>query len=151
MAEAAAVSLEAQGHAVGISLQVEGSFRKDFEVHWDATTDDTRRSHADPKVAVEYGAYGLACLLMVELTPHKFIERSYSPSGFDIWLGEKDVYPFQNKARMEVSGIAKGSASQIKARVKEKLEQTNPSDKSGLPAYVVVIEFGKPIAKVAVK
>lgn len=56
--------------------------------------------------------------------------------------------PFQNKARLEVSGIRNGDQKIIKARVREKLTQTEVSDKTRLPAYVVVVEFGRPVAEV---
>jgi len=36
--------------------------------------------------------------------------------------------PFQNRVRLEVSGIRSGDSSRVKARVKQKKEQTNPSD-----------------------
>ena len=36
----------------------------------------------------------------------------------------------------------------IKSRVAQKLKQTDRSDKTKLPAYVVVVEFGRPIADV---
>ncbi len=151
MAEAATVSLESQGHVSGVAMNVSGTYKEIFEIEWTPGTEDMRRSHADPKVAAEWGAYGIACILIRELTPHKVIEKSYSPSGFDFWLGDKEVFPFQNKARMEVSGIVSGSESQIRTRVKEKLEQTNPSDGTGLPAYVIVVEFSNPQAKVVEK
>jgi len=50
---------------------------------------------------------------------------------------------FQEKARLEVSGIGKGSESDIKSRVNQKLKQITPSDDT-LPGYVAVVEFSSP-------
>jgi hypothetical protein len=61
------------------------------------------------------------------------------------------VLPFQRMARLEVSGIRKGSRSQINARVKQKTEQTRASDAEGLPAYIIVVEFSRPISTVSAK
>jgi hypothetical protein len=61
------------------------------------------------------------------------------------------VLLFQRMARLEVSGIRKGSRSQINARVKQKTEQTRASDAEGLPAYIIVVEFSRPISTVSAK
>lgn len=45
--------------------------------------------------------------------------------------------------------MLKGTASQFNIRVKQKENQTRLSDKSRLPAYVVVVEYGEPKAKVS--
>ena len=61
--------------------------------------------------------------------------------------------PFQNKARLEVSGILSVEGSDIDVeravakRVREKLKQTQSSS-GPLPAYVVVVEFGSPLGEV---
>jgi hypothetical protein len=54
-------------------------------------------------------------------------------------------------ARLEVSGIRRGSRSQINARVKQKTEQTGASDAGELPAYIIVVEFSRPISIVIAK
>ena len=51
-----------------------------------------------------------------------------------------------NQTRLEVSGILDAQyPSRIVQRVKEKMEQTKQSDYSALPAYVIVVEFGRPV------
>ncbi|MEC4819430.1 MAG: hypothetical protein SAK29_40100 [Scytonema sp. PMC 1069.18] len=76
-----------------------------------------RRFNADTEVATEYGAYGIAALLMPYLTGLTVIERSIKGKslGFDFWLGSIDDPNtlFQRKARLEVSGIRKGSQNII--------------------------------------
>lgn len=149
-AEAGAVCLEDQGHSCGTNLQVGGSFSQAFELDWSSVHDQARRCWNDPQIATEHGAYGLAFLLIRALTDFTVIDRSYKGPGFDYWLGHDDGL-FQGKARLEVSGIRSGTEAQVNYRVKEKLTQTEPSDKLNLPAYIVVVEFNQPQSKVVVK
>jgi hypothetical protein len=53
--------------------------------------------------------------------------------------------------RLEISGINSGSNNDVDRRVRQKLTQTDRSDSLGLPAYVVVVEFGKPCSQVVKK
>jgi hypothetical protein len=96
--------------------------------------------------ATEYGAMGLAMLLLIKLTKYTIVERSMKGPGFDYWLGDKDDKMFQKKARLEISGIFHGDDSQFKTRINQKFKQTNISDKCGFDCFVSVIEFGKPKA-----
>jgi hypothetical protein len=68
-------------------------------------------------------------------------------TGFDWWLGNDDDL-FQAKARLEVSGILKGTTKQISSRISSKKSQTRQSDALGLAAFVVVVEFGTPRSRV---
>ena len=77
------------------------------------------------------------------------VERSRKGTGIDYWLGDDVEQPyFQSKARLEVSGIGSGNAATIRRRVKEKRDQTRPSDGTHQPAHIVVVEFSGPIAHV---
>jgi hypothetical protein len=148
MAEAGAVSLDQQGHPCGVRLFVEGSFSTCLEVHWTGDiTEPMRRSWNDPDVATEHGAYGIAILLIRTLTGYTIIERSRKGTGFDWWLGNEDEL-FQAKARLEVSGIARGDNKAISSRISVKKTQTRQSDELKLPAFIVVVEFGTPKSKV---
>lgn len=145
MAEAGGVCLEWQGHAVGVQLAVRGSAHGSHELRWPGITDQTRRGWADLQEATEWGATGIAVLLAKEETGHAVVSRSVKGTGFDYWLGdESDV--FQEKARLEVSGILHGDDKAFSARVREKIRQTHRSDSSGRPAYVIVVEFSQPAA-----
>ncbi|BDA74130.1 hypothetical protein CAL7716_082960 [Calothrix sp. PCC 7716] len=96
---------------------------------------------------------GIAFLVVRELTNLTVIERSAKGTGFDYWLGAlepDEELPFQNRVRLEVSGIRSGDSSRVKARVKQKKEQTKPSD-GQYPAYVIVVEFSTPISTFAIK
>ena len=89
-------------------------------------------------------------MLVRTLTDFTVIERSFKGPGFDYWLGHDDGL-FQGKARLEVSGIRNGTEAQVNQRVKEKLNQITPSDHTGLPAYIVVVEFKQPQSRVVKK
>lgn len=153
-AEAAAVCLEDQGHPAQVALQIDGSQSCIIELQWLAPDDITRRFNADQEVATEYGAYGIAALIMPYLTNLTIIERSVKSKdfGFDFWLGSIDHSDtlFQRKARLEVSGIRKGSEALIQSRVNMKLRQISPSDTLA-PGYITVIEFGTPKSRIVEK
>ncbi len=152
--DAVAVCLDDQNHPYRVTLQIDGIQDTEVELQWNAIDDTIRRFNADEEVATEYGAYGIAALLMPYLTGLTVIERSIKGKGFgfDFWLGSIDNPDtlFQRKARLEVSGIRKGSESIIQSRVKIKLEQISPSDTLS-PGYVCVVEFGTPRTRIIKK
>ena len=55
---------------------------------------------------------------------------------------------FQNRARLEVSGIRNDTNSRVAQRVREKIKQTKRSD-GHLPALIVVVEFSEPQSRIA--
>lgn len=152
LAEAAAVCLEDQEHSSGVELKVSGSGRRRLPIEWAGCSAHQLRCWEDAEFATEQGAYGLAALLVEALTDLTVTHRSIKGTGFDYWLGMKsDPGPlFQDKARLEVSGIRRGDRAAIRWRVRKKLAQTTRSD-GRLPALVVVVEFGQPCSQVAQK
>ncbi len=142
--------MESQGHAQGVQLGVRGYSNKSYPLAWPQITAQTRKCWNDHEVATEHGAVGIAVLLAQKEIGYTVIERSRRGTGFDYWMGEESVHPFQSKARLEISGIRKGNDQQVKARVRQKLLQLNRSN--GLsPGYVIVVEFGHPLAEVQKK
>jgi hypothetical protein len=148
LAEAGAVCLESQGHANGQELSVQGICSEGYALRWPRVTDQMERCLNDPEVATEHGAVGIAVLLMKRLIGCAVIQRSRKGTGFDYWLGDESYMPFESKARLEVSGIRNGDQKVVTARVRAKLMQTEVSDVTSLPAYIVVVEFGHPVAEV---
>jgi hypothetical protein len=121
---------------------------------WFEVDEKALRTWKDKRVAAENAAYGLAGLLIFELTEYELIERAVDHTGIDFWLGKKffdEDKPFKREARLEVSGIFEGNKSEIKARLKQKLKQTGQSDHTKLPAYAIIVEFSKPMAQVIKK
>jgi hypothetical protein len=103
--------------------------------------------------AKEYGAEALALFLSVHRTEYDAVERSMTKTGIDYWLGFKNRNPnepFHRAGRLEVSGMIETPSNKMSRRVKEKLEQTKPTDHT-FPAYVIVVEFGQPYATIVQK
>lgn len=148
-AEAASVCLEDQKHTSGVTLTVQGAFGEVIILDWESVTNKMCRCWADKQEATEFGACGIAILIIDCLTDMTVLERSCKGTGFDFWLGPKSTSEplFQNKARLEISGILNGDNKALKKRVSEKISQTKRSD-GALPAYVVVVEFGTPRSQV---
>ena len=154
LAQVAGVCLESQGHHQGVLLRVTGHLNSTHALNWPPVSAQALKTWADPQEATEYGATAIAVLLVKKEAGYAVIERSVKGTGIDYWLGhEAEGPPFQNKARLEVSGIlnTEGSGRSVESavakRVREKLKQTQSSSGS-LPAYVVVIEFGSPLGEV---
>jgi hypothetical protein len=149
LAEAVSVCLDHQKHSSPTPIRVSGSIRKGATIEWLETTTQSRRCHNDEQVATEFAAYGVAILICSQVMDLHVIERSRKGTGFDYWIGPagSDDPPFHLMHKLEVSGIRNGNPSQISARVQ--LKKIQASRRSAeLPAIVIVVEFGRPIAKV---
>ncbi len=148
LAEAAGVCMESQGHSDGVELQAKGVVEGAYGLSWPHITEQARRAWNDDRTATEWGASGVAALLVDRSLPYTPIEVSRQGTGFDFWLRGDSNHPFQAIAILEVSGIRRGNSSTVRRRVREKLNQIAGSSYSGHPAYVTVIEFGTPLAEV---
>ena len=151
LAEAAVVCLEDRQHSTGVNLLIDGDHKCNLRVNWDRlpNPEQALRCWGDNEYATEYGAYGIATLLVSKLTDYEVVQRAAKGGGFDYWLGEKgSTSPlFQDKARLEVSGIRQGDESIIRNRVRQKIKQTERSD-GVLPAIIAIVEFGAPRSRV---
>jgi len=151
LAEAGAICFEDQNHSSGVEIKVDGAFQAKYQVFWQQVTDQVQRCYNDEDFATELGAYGIAFLLVLDLTDYTIIEQSRRGTGFDYWLGkalDNKELPFQNKERLEVSGIRSGDSTRVKARVNQKLKQVRLSNATGLPALIVVVEFSAPLSQI---
>jgi hypothetical protein len=151
LAQAAAVCFDSQRHEQGAPLMVRGSQTGVHHAFWSSVSKAMRDSWDDPNEATEFGAAGVAVLLADKLFRKKVTKRARIGTGFDYWLGEKEensVNMFENTTRLEVSGIRQGDDLAVDSRVNQKLKQTSRSD-IDFPAIVIVVEFGKPQAKIA--
>ena len=148
IAEAAGICLESQGHAPGVILQVRGDSNGAYSLDWPLITAQALRAWQEPDEATEFGAAAIAVALAKVETGYEVIRRSHNGTGFDYWLGDETSQGFQDKAGLEVSGIRQGRDSIVSARVEDKLRQARRSRHLRLPIYVVVVEFGRPLAEV---
>lgn len=149
MAEAAAVTLHQLGHVSGVAMKLDGVCTGTTPVHWDLVTNAQVLTWAEHTEATNLGACACAIIIAEHVTGHSVVSKARIRTGFDYWLGDaSNAGLFQNKARLEVSGIRSGNESQIRARVVSKQKQTTVSDATQLPAFVVVLEFSRPAAAV---
>jgi hypothetical protein len=156
LSEAVIMCFDYHKYASKTKILLDGINTGDYEVIWlDEVSEQLRRSWQDHKEMVSFGACGIAVLLVLNFTNYTVLERARIGTGVDYWLSEKDEedtsLPFQRAARLEVSGILKGEMPIFKSRVKQKIEQTEPTDSTNLPAYIVVVEFSQPMAKMVKK
>lgn len=153
LAEATVVCLACHKHPKGIQMTVKvqtaEAFTTAFDIYWEEdVTQQMLDAWHDNQDFTEFGACGVAILLMLELTPFTVIRKGKRGAGVDYWLGHKDAaLPFQDAARLEVSGILEGDDSLVNTRVKQKHAQTKRSA-GRLPAYVIVVEFRRPLSQV---
>ena len=168
LAQAAAVCLESQGHEQYVPLTIRGDFSNKYNLVWTAVTMQALRSWLNRQKVIEEGAAGIAVLLADREIGLEVILQSWTGTGFDYWLGNADtlnVSSAESKAtdelspllqndnlivrgRMEVSGILNGDDGRLRGRMKEKIDQMERSDYLDLPAYAIVVEFGRPVAEV---
>jgi len=147
LAEAATYCLARGKHEQGVLMELDGECCHRLRLEWRGfdNTAQCERTWADPEVATEYGACGLAAVLVTELTDYTVVERAKKGTGFDYWLGKKDGGPelFQDKARLEVSGIRSGAKKEISSRLRRKEAQMSRSY-GELPGVIAVVEFSSP-------
>ena len=149
LSEASAFCFECQEHPKGVVLKVYGTTTTSFSVLWEIDVTEQVRNAWDEQDLTEFGACGVAILLLLKLTNFTVIQRARKGTGIDYWLGKKSSdKPFQNAARLEVSGIMSGDSTEVKTRVSRKKKQTQSSDDSKVPAFIVVVEFGEPMSHV---
>ncbi len=149
LTEAASICLEERSHSSPTAMKVHVDTIYQASISWGATDDQMRRCWKENDEATEFGACCIAALILPKTRNLHIIERSKKGTGFVYWLGSQDDPDelFQNRARLEVSGIRRGSSAIVSRRVSEKLKQiANPGAK--LPAIVVVVEFGTPQARI---
>ena len=151
LAEAASICIDHQQHTLTAALEVVGDAPEVFDLRRLQVNDQMARALADLKEATEFGAAGIAILLVEETTEFHAVQRAVNSTGIDYWLSEKDDPDLAFSARLEVSGSLSGGGSERKKRVRQKLKQTEQSDGRGLPAIVAVVEFGELVAEVVKK
>lgn len=147
LAEAAAHCLDYNNHCSGITLSVQGDNTLFFRPTWKYRIDNsTRASWNDSQEMTEYGACGVAAVMILRFTKFTIIRRARKGEGVDYWLSEKtSSVPFEDSARLEVSGIISGNSATLQSRLKQKRNQTRPTD-GETPAIIAVVEFGLPMA-----
>jgi hypothetical protein len=70
IAEAGAICLTDEAHQPGVVINVEGEFSTTFKLEWQPVTEQIRRCWNDEEYTTEQAAYGIAFLLILQLTNH---------------------------------------------------------------------------------
>jgi hypothetical protein len=146
--EACVVLLEELTHSSGVFMYVDGDVSGSYSLLW--SLKPVLGGWKQKQKLVENAATAIAFLLVAEETDYTVIEEASIGTGVDYWLGYKEGHALYDEdnfmnARLEISGI-RDDLTKIKGRVNTKLRQVTPTDSTGLPAYVVVAEFGTPTA-----
>lgn len=146
------VCLEYLRHEPGIQVEVRNLLESlaDLKIQWSKPiSEDDFRSWGEPRNAVEYAAEGIAWLIIRKFTDYTVMERSHIGDGVDFWLGtnaDAKKRIFQRRARMEVKGRLRLTYdSQLRQVLREALRQTDRSDYTELPAFIVLVEFSRPL------
>lgn len=148
---AASVCLESQGHATMVNMTGEGHYSTTYATTRYDVNDQMRRTWGDEEYTTEQGAYGVAFLVASVEMNVKAIQKSRKKTGIDYWLGTENNFMFQNKVRLEVSGIRNGTTQQLDHRFETKMRQSEKSDVTGLPALIVIVEFSTPKVKTGLR
>jgi hypothetical protein len=151
MAQAGSVCLDDQGHGTVATLIVEdtrGAFASPQLLRRLPVRDELKNAYAFETRATDHGACGVALLLILRFTDLKVLEESRQTTGYDYWLGRDPDHAFRDGVMLEVSGIRHGEASDINARVKEKMDRLRKYPDNAGPGYIIVVEFSRPVARV---
>ena len=129
-----------------------------LRLEWDGeVTDQMRNTWFDRREATESGAAGIAILTTLRFTDYTILRRmdidedTGEDTGMDYWLGKDSSAGGRTEnfldgfARLEVAGRRATIESALTTEVTAKLTQSKKSDYTGIPAYVVVVGFRKPV------
>jgi hypothetical protein len=87
-AEASLVCFHHHGHRRGVRLALAGTAVGSCEVIWsDVVTEQVVQSWQDMQELAEFGACGVAILLVLALTEFTVVRRAVKGDGIDYWLG----------------------------------------------------------------
>lgn len=149
-AEAASVCLS-RHHDSPINIAAEyGAEENDCVLPWDAPTLAVSRAHANDIDATEQGAYAVSFAAVETLAGLVAVRRAETLTGADYYVAplDADIEDMETCLRMEVSGVDAGNESAVRARLRQKLQQTKKG-RSNLPALAAVIGFRERLIAIA--
>jgi hypothetical protein len=151
-ADACIILLEQREHIPGVNMEVSGYLKEACQLTWGSVTN--RLGYEDNQNLAEWGAYGMALLLVYSMTDYTFISRSIKGTGIDIWLGKSttdDEFNFfasdEPVARLECKGTR--NKNSVGKHLKQGLSQSSKSDTTGLPLLVISVDFETPLTTTA--
>lgn len=119
-----------------------GEKRLNARAEWIAAEDDLKHAWANDTDATEAGAYALALAGIEVVRGLVAVRRAEHGTGADYYLGPPGTKPedLESCLRLEVSGVDRGSGSDLNMRLKQKEKQASEG-KSNLPAIAAVVGF----------
>lgn len=152
---AAMVCLDSQKHESGVLCDMKSlnETKSILCLSWkEAVTQQMKNTWRDRREASEIGAAGVAILVILTFTEYTVLRRMDidENTGMDYWLSKRankaDLTEnfLLGDARLEVAGRRSASTGRIRGIVQSKRNRSKKSDKTGTPAYVVVMEFSRP-------
>lgn len=149
-AEAASVCLS-RHHESPIDVAAEYRMEdSDCLLPWVAPTVAVARAHANDIDATEQGAYAVSFAAVESLAGLVAVRRAETLTGADYYVAPlgADIDDMETCLRMEVSGVDAGDASAVRARLRQKLRQTEKG-RSNLPALAAVVGFRERLIAIA--
>ena len=149
LAECAVVCYHKTGKTRLPNLRVTGRYAKEFALTGPAVTRQMRRTYADAQEATEYGACGIAALVLEVCAGLTILERApKGEGGFDYYLApfsegqntDSENFFGSATATLEVSGILQGTETDSQYRLNEKIRQVQ-NRASSLPVFLAIVTF----------
>jgi hypothetical protein len=119
-------------------------------LRWVEPTAAVSRAHSNEIDATEQGAYAVSFAAVEALAGLVAVRRAETLTGADYYVAPAGSDPddMESCLRMEVSGVAAGNETAIRARLRQKLRQTEKG-RSNLPALAAVIGFRERLIAIA--
>lgn len=107
--EVGSISLESQGHVSGTKLSVQDAYRGQFVLTWPSPDEQANYTYQDnyryqDNEATEFGAVGVALVLISQVKGYTVIEPARTGSGFVSWIGQR-VIARSDSAESTLGGI----------------------------------------------
>lgn len=139
--EAAGLCLSEAGHASTVKLVVLTTDEQNaVNLRWSLRQDAARSW--DERESTEHAAVAVGLSLLRQTMQLEALERGRIGGGFDYWLGD---ISWSYQAVVEISGIRRGTESQVAGRLRAKKAQIQNTH-GQLAAYALVVEFSMPLA-----
>ncbi len=148
--EAAICALTICGHKKGVQVKIFGVLEEKIELFWtDDIGEGVAKGWKDEAELVEYGATGIALLLLLNLTDYTIFERSPKGTRADFWVGKiNEDGEEELTGLLEISGMKKETPNnRINARLNKRIKRMEESPFRTIPFYVFIIEFTAPKVK----
>lgn len=112
------------------------------EINWQPADENCRRAWANIIDTTENGAYGVALAAVEMMRGMVAISRAETLTGADFYIApiSESYEDLEDCFRLEVSGTDSDRLSDVRARLRQKLKQTQNGN-SDLPAIALVIGF----------